>query len=397
MSTLSDYELLRQANIARNKAAMASLNIPTLIRAGAASGKRKKPKEEKAKRTNPSASSRRSSRIAAAPKRRKIIDGGGGGGGDDESDDAEYAVSDDDDNDDDEYTVQQPTRRTRAAPTADIGALSSAPVEQSTVLTVEAAKTGRAKCRVCMEPIAAGEMRCGMTAWIMGRQSMTWSHPKCCITNLIVAVESTGRGKCKLTGDRLVAGAPKLGVRSHTATSWINIVSGGSAGAGGGGGGGGVTGNVSAVLAPVLSVVPTVDQAAVDEVLGAMAGGAGGGTCTIEGFDELGDEEHEAIVMNALQQAVTKASEIKEAAIAAAAATAEGGADVKPAAAAAAAAADGGGSNGRLTGKVAWKWGSHTCYGKLVKSRETKTHCYATTHKGNIKTLAKGKDYWWQV
>ena len=393
MSALSDYELLRQANIARNKAAMVSLNIPTIIRAGAASGKRKQPKAKKTKTIPTSASSRRSSRIAAAPKRRKIIDSGGGGG-DDESD-AEYAVSDDDDEDVDEYTVQQPTRRARAAPTADIGTPSSTPVEQSSVLTVEAAKSGRAKCRVCMEPIAAGEMRCGMTAWIMGRQSMTWSHPKCCITNLIVAVESTGRGKCKLTGDRLVAGAPKLGVRSHTATSWINIVSGGSAGAGAGGGVGAVTGNVSAVLAPVLSVVPTVDQAAVDEVLGAIAGGAGGGTCTIEGFDELGDEEHETIVMNALQQAVTKASEIKETAIAAAAATAEGGADVKPAAAAA--AADGGGSNGRLTGKVAWKWGSHTCYGKLVKSRETKAHCYATTHKGNIKTLAKGKDYWWQV
>ena len=37
-----------------------------------------------------------------------------------------------------------------------------------------------------------------------------------------------------------------------------------------------------------------------------------------------------------------------------------------------------------------------TCaFGVLIATRETKTHCYARTHKGNIKTLTKGKDYWW--
>ena len=32
--------------------------------------------------------------------------------------------------------------------------------------------------------------------------------------------------------------------------------------------------------------------------------------------------------------------------------------------------------------------------GTLLAARETATHCYARTHKGNVKTLAKGKPYW---
>ena len=46
-------------------------------------------------------------------------------------------------------------------------------------------------------------------------------------------------------------------------------------------------------------------------------------------------------------------------------------------------------------GNVAWRFGGHLCFGVLIATRETKTHCYARTHKGNIKTLTKGKDYWW--
>lgn len=52
------------------------------------------------------------------------------------------------------------------------------------------------------------------------------------------------------------------------------------------------------------------------------------------------------------------------------------------------------GTKSGTKGKVVWKFGGHKCYGTLLPSKETKTHCYARTHKGNIKTLAKGKDYW---
>jgi hypothetical protein len=46
-------------------------------------------------------------------------------------------------------------------------------------------------------------------------------------------------------------------------------------------------------------------------------------------------------------------------------------------------------------GQVAWKFAGHTCYGILISSSETETHCYAKTHKGNIKTLTKGGSSWW--
>merc|ERR1711966_381034 len=45
-------------------------------------------------------------------------------------------------------------------------------------------------------------------------------------------------------------------------------------------------------------------------------------------------------------------------------------------------------------GRVQWKFGGRSCYGALIPRMETGTHCYARTHKGNIKTLAKGKNYW---
>lgn len=47
------------------------------------------------------------------------------------------------------------------------------------------------------------------------------------------------------------------------------------------------------------------------------------------------------------------------------------------------------------TGQVAWKFAGHVCYGILIPKSETATHCYAKTHKGNIKTLAKGLPSWW--
>jgi len=53
------------------------------------------------------------------------------------------------------------------------------------------------------------------------------------------------------------------------------------------------------------------------------------------------------------------------------------------------------GTGKTLEGDVAWKWGNKTCYGTLLPKRETATHCYARTKNDNIKTLRKGKSYWW--
>ena len=48
-------------------------------------------------------------------------------------------------------------------------------------------------------------------------------------------------------------------------------------------------------------------------------------------------------------------------------------------------------------GRVGWRFGGSVCFGSLLPAQETKSHCYARTHKGNTKTLAKGKDYWWMI
>jgi hypothetical protein len=52
------------------------------------------------------------------------------------------------------------------------------------------------------------------------------------------------------------------------------------------------------------------------------------------------------------------------------------------------------GTKSNAKGPVTWKFGAYLCHGTLLPSRETKTHCYARTHKGNIKTLKKGGAYW---
>ena len=48
----------------------------------------------------------------------------------------------------------------------------------------------------------------------------------------------------------------------------------------------------------------------------------------------------------------------------------------------------------KTKGRAAWKFAGQLFYGELLSSQETLTHCYARTHKGKTKTLAKGKEYW---
>jgi hypothetical protein len=44
-----------------------------------------------------------------------------------------------------------------------------------------------------------------------------------------------------------------------------------------------------------------------------------------------------------------------------------------------------------LNKKVSWKYGGKTYSGDLIPSMETKTHRYARTHNGKIKSLPKKK------
>ena len=48
----------------------------------------------------------------------------------------------------------------------------------------------------------------------------------------------------------------------------------------------------------------------------------------------------------------------------------------------------------RTAGTVEWKFGVSTFRGALVPKAETEDRCFAKTHNGNLKILAKGKNYW---
>jgi hypothetical protein len=44
-----------------------------------------------------------------------------------------------------------------------------------------------------------------------------------------------------------------------------------------------------------------------------------------------------------------------------------------------------------MAGKVSWQYGGKTYSGTLIPSKETKTHRYAKTKNGKIKSLPKKK------
>ena len=95
-------------------------------------------------------------------------------------------------------------------------------------VVVEAAKTGRSKCRCCMMPIEQHEARVGMQGWMVGRQVMVWQHPKCFLTQVGVAVEANGRGKCKQTKEAFAPGEHTLTLVAHTTTARVKIGAAGS-------------------------------------------------------------------------------------------------------------------------------------------------------------------------
>ena len=57
-------------------------------------------------------------------------------------------------------------------------------ISNEDILKIEHAKTGRSRCRKCLETIEKNELRVGMKAWIMGRNSITWQHQECFISNI---------------------------------------------------------------------------------------------------------------------------------------------------------------------------------------------------------------------
>jgi hypothetical protein len=95
----------------------------------------------------------------------------------------------------------------------------------ASLITVAEAKTGRSRCRLCMEHIEKGKIRVGMEAWIAGRKSMTWQHPRCFIRNIVVEEAANARAKCKITGQSFGTGDVKLGFCSHKSKLWVSLAS----------------------------------------------------------------------------------------------------------------------------------------------------------------------------
>ena len=347
--TLSAYELERLANIKRNNQKLVELGLekPLIPQKRGAATKKRAPKKDE----DPD----------YAPPTKRITRVSGGGR---VSKSAAYKedASEDDSSDDDEY--EEPRRPTKisskkaaskaetTAPPADVG-------DGEECVVVEAAKTGRSKCRKCFEMLEQGELRVGMQSWMVGRQVMVWQHPRCFWEGLAITEEPTGRGKCKATKEGFRAGERRLSAQAHTTTNHFKA---------------------SCAFRTVLDRVMQADRDAC--VISA-----------IPGFGGLSEEEQAMLTGASAAPAPPSVPTVDETP-----ATAEPEAKAK----AVGTVADETrqppkGQISKAKGKVCWRFAGHLCYGSLLPAQESKTHCYARTHKGNTKTLTKGGTSWWML
>jgi hypothetical protein len=413
---LSAYEKLRLEKIKRNEDRLKELGLFQTKDALAASVKKKKTKTKSSTQISPELPQRRSSR-----KRKTIVDysneqvipmyeddeektekedsdsneeSGSNNDGEEEDD---YEISDDDENEDEEVEKERPKKRSRPTnpskvPSSNETASSNSKNKNTAIntsfdciipkggLTLEYAKTGRSSCRKCRNKIEKGKPRVGMEAWIVGRNCITWQCPQCLLKNLCCLYEKSngGKGKCKASHAPFAKGQLKVGIRCHTATSYYHIDV------------------IAAVLANIVSLMRTEEggekfELTIDE---------------IDGNERLSKEDRqklETILETVFQNqddpqqgTVVPAEETGNQKILAVKQEPKSepkngvrkkssqSRDQQPKA----------GAKTGAKGKVGWKFGGRSCYGTLIPRMETKTHCYARTHKGNVKTLAKGKDYW---
>ena len=385
--SLSAYELQRLENIARNEAHLTALGLNDSV----VPKKKPAPKKRKsAKDEDPE--------YKPMPRQTRARSGSGK---------AVAYVSDDDNSDDDsDYDSdeeQPPTSRKQQRPKKPpVQKVKLAPNkhdndlfgeddddddgDETKCVVVEAAKTGRSKCRGCMENIQEGEARVGMESWMVGRQVVVWQHPKCFLAQVAAVTQTGGKRKCKQTKRGFAAGERSLSFTAHSTTNHVKL------------------GAAGELLAPVLRAA----------ALPAPAAKA-----------KLGSSSHTAV--DALRRAMTSpetfdvldAADIAVLAAGLAKGSGGGDADVGSTPSQADAmtpkpeGAEGGkgskdgddktkrqpaaGSVAKAKGKVCWTWAGSLCYGTLIANSETKTHCYARTQRGNTKTLTKGGSYWWML
>jgi len=432
-ATLSDYEKLRMEKIKRNEDRLKELGLFRTKDALAASARKKKTTRNPAP-VSPDSDlpQRRSSR-----KRKTVVDyrdelvipmheddevkakeeddsdssdesGSNNNNGEEDEEDDYQASDDDNDDDDEEVEEERPKKRSRSnnprpsrvsSSSSSDSAVAKPKPKKTAVdtsfdcvnpmggLTLEYAKTGRSTCRKCKNKIEKGSPRVGMEAWIVGRNCVTWQEPKCLLQNLCCVYEKSGKGKCKASHKSFAKGQLKIGIRCHTATSYYRVEI------------------IAGVLANVVALMRSEDEISRDNDTFEVT------VDDIDGYEKLSEDDRQTLesVLEAVFRGKnpvpdepkssvnhngSKEIAVKNESIAAAAAAAAKPNNEKRAEPKKEKEQPKAGAKTNAKGRVEWKFAGHTCYGTLIAGKETKTHCYARTHKGNVKTLAKGKDYW---
>jgi hypothetical protein len=215
MSALSEYELARSRTIAANEAKLKELgllDVKLIPKNAKPPPKRKRVEEDPEYKPE-----RRTTRVSGASKRSP----------------AKASQSDDESSGDSESDEPLSRRGPRAAPRAaprervtavprDDGVVKADADPEGAIL-VEKAKTGRAKCRGCMELIEEGAERVGMKSWMVGRAVTVWQHPACFWSQLKFTEEPTGRSRCKQTKESFEQGEKRLSATAHTTTSHFKL------------------------------------------------------------------------------------------------------------------------------------------------------------------------------
>lgn len=373
-ASLSAYELEREKTIAANNAVLKSLGLDKPI---LASKQPKKALLQKRRRDDdpdyavPKRTTRVSNRKAAKDSN---------GSDDDDDEDGDGDGKDEDDEYEDIPRPVKASRKgtTRASPAAATVKLDVEPSgPEGSCIVVEAAKTGRSKCRKCLEMLPAGAPRVGMETWMVGRQVMTWQHPECFVSALKITTEATGRGKCKQTKQAFAAGERRLSASAHITTNHVKLSA------------------AVSLLRPVFSA------------LGEDANGRQAAFDGIVGLGELEGEDREVLaqVLTTGEPAAARAASADDAQ--------DDALEVEPTPnTALALAADvtkpapsteemrqqpPKGQVSKAKGKVCWRFAGALCFGSLLAAQETTERCFARTHKGNTKTLTKGSASWWML
>eukprot|EP00967_Tisochrysis_lutea_P106988 scaffold164576_cov30-Tisochrysis_lutea.AAC.1 len=93
------------------------------------------------------------------------------------------------------------------------------------VLIVERARSGRSRCVSSQDPIALGELRIGLLAWMGGRTTICWQRPQSFLERgASIGYALNSAASCRVSKRKLKKGELRLAVRngpsSHFYISW---------------------------------------------------------------------------------------------------------------------------------------------------------------------------------